>query len=136
MIAADVCAIGDRPGQSLQILPVIFDAPSVANHAACVRTVVVGAAVLSDLDLGTVEVAGDAHDHVIERLRPDFPSVIGFRTLLTSCHLHWKQPLLGVGDTLNRTGGRSDGAVVKIDADEIEWRTHPVEVAGLDAHSG
>ena len=54
--------------------------------------------------------------------------------MLSAGHLHRKQPLLRVGESLHRAGRRCDGAIVEIDADKIQRRPHLVEVAGLDPH--
>src|ERR1700693_3682368 len=102
MIAADVGAIGYGAGQGLQVLPVICDTVRIVNYAAGAGnyaagagnytagagTVVVGTATLGNLDLRTIEVAGDAGDHVIHGLRPALPADVGFRALLTAGPLH------------------------------------------------
>ena len=134
MIPTNIGAIGHRPCQRRQILPVIFNAAAVVNRAAGVGPIVVRAAALGNLDHGPVVISCDARDHVVQRLRPDFPAEIRFRSLLSTIHLHGKQPLLRVRGALHRAWSRGDGTVVKIDANEIQRRAHLLQVARLDAH--
>jgi hypothetical protein len=96
MITANIGAIGDGATDRLQILTVILDAARIVNHSACVGAIVISAAALGNFNLRAIEVASDAHDHVVERLGPDFPSIAGLGALLASRHLHRKQPLLRV----------------------------------------
>ena len=114
----------------------ICDTARIVNLSLRIRQIIVGASALGDLDYRAVVVASNTHNHAIECLGPDFPSHAGFGALLAACHLYWKQPILCIRNPFEGAGRRRDGAVVKIDADEIQTSAHLLHIAGLDFHDG
>src|SRR5580658_3027856 len=94
MISAHVGPLRNALPQRRQILAVIRNAPPIVNRAARIRPVVVRTSALGNLDRRPVVIARNAHHHVIQRLRPDFPTEVSLRSLLPAIHLHRKQPLL------------------------------------------
>src|SRR5438270_13158731 len=113
---------------------VVIDAAAVADYPVRVWAVVIRASAFRDLDDRTVVVAGDAQDHVIERLRPDLPVEVGLGTLLAAVESYREQPFLGVGGAVHGARSRYDRAVIKIDRDEIQGRPCFLHIAGLDPH--
>ena len=116
VVAAYVGAILNRARQCCQIFAVIFHATGVANDPIGVRTIVACTSALGYFDYWPVIVAGDAHDHVIEGLRPDFPSGVSLRALLAASHPYGKQPILRVCDPLHRAWSGCNGAVIEVDS--------------------
>src|SRR5262249_56515767 len=68
VVAAHVRARLDRARERLEVAAVVVDAALVADPAVRPRPIEAAAAVLGDLDPRPVEVARDAHDHVVERV--------------------------------------------------------------------
>src|ERR1700735_5512334 len=102
----------------------VLDTSRVADFTGRVGAIVKGAATLRDLDDGPAVVVGDAHDHVVERLRPDFPADIGFWSLLATAagHRDREKPVLHVRDSFERARRRSDRAAVELDSDKVQGR--------------
>src|SRR5579862_4028143 len=134
MVAAHVRALTDCACHCPQILAVIFDAPAVSNRSSRVRALVISAAAFRDLNLRTAIFAGDAHNHFVHRVRPDFPSDVRLRSLWARRHFNRENPLLRGGNAFQNRGRGSHRAVIEIDADKIEGSANLIEISRLDSH--
>src|SRR5207253_7654132 len=93
-----------------------LDTAFVGDAAVLVGAIEIGAAVLSDFERGGFVFVSDAHQEIVEAVRPDFPCEIGERAVMGVEIVHAGGVFAGTG----RNGGDELAAIV-VDAEKIEW---------------
>jgi hypothetical protein len=115
MVGTNVGAVKQGSAKAVEVGAHELDTAFVGDAAVLVGAIEVGAAVFSDFERRGFVFVSDAHQKIVEAVRPDFPCEIGKRAVVGVEIVHACGVFAGTG----RNGGNELAAIV-VDAEKIE----------------